>query len=465
MAKSRTAKATLFKMLQGARLPVYAVSSNMKIVFCNDALCQLTGRDDEFLTSLTCVYQSATDQNPDRQLASGLCPPVDAFSGQPQNGWIHLLGPDRTNFYQASFVPFADPDPSSDAPLHHLLVVVYGAAKEAPEIDKPSDQFDSRDLHASIRQMQYASSRNIGIDRLVGSSASSQRIRRQVQVAGATESNVVILGPAGSGRRNLATLIHYANGPEMVGPIIPIDCSVTDSETVQETIKSLYRSHRQYPDEPLGRVFLQDVERLDPQAQKELLGFLNLPDFRLPMIATGSPAAQAIVNADLWQHLQTITIEIPCLRDRRQDISFLAQAILEQSNGLSGKQLAGIEDAVLQELKNYSWPGELNELTDAIDHACQNAADTKIQFDDLPQHLRIAMRVATQSSNPPRVEIDLDQFLAEIEEELIQRAMQHSAGNKSEAARLLGISRARLLRRLDDGPSQEETPDFREASE
>ena len=307
--------------------------------------------------------------------------------------------------------------------------------------------------------MQLATASSINIDRLVGISPAAQRIRKQVEVAGKTGANVAIIGPPGSGRHNIAPLIHSANGPELAGPMIPIQCPLSNMETVQETIKELYRSHKQFPDEPLGRLFLRDVDQLPEQAQAELLGFLQLPDFQLSLIATASPEVENRLRPELWQHLSTLTIELPRLRERREDIPYLAHAIVEQFNDANRTQLAGIDSETQSLMTRYDWPGELNELTEAIDIACRETTAVQIRLQDLPQHLRIALRFLDQEPAADKTTIDLDDFLAEIEEQLIRRAVAHTGGNKSEAARLLGISRPRLLRRL---ASEAELPDFTE---
>lgn len=447
-------------------MPIYLVSADMKILYCNDALCQLTGHDDEFLTELTCVYQTATDQPPSRQLASGLCPPPDCFHGDPGGGWIAIPREGQTEYREATFVPShpaASPGDTQDA---GVVVFVHGSAKSRPAADMVAEEApDPRKLHAAICYMQYESANSISIDCLVGRSPESLKVRRQVELAGQADVNVLIVGPVGSGRSKVVPLIHFANGPEMAGPLIPIDCALTDQEAIQETIKTLFRAQKQYPDEPLGRVFLQNLDQLPQTAQQELVGFLRLPDFRLPLIATLQPGSESSVLKELLQYVGTLTIELASLASRRQDIPYLVQAILEQFNDAKHAQLASVSDDTMSLLVRYSWPGELNELIETLDAACRDAQPPTITTDNLPSHMRIALRADSQPVQPEKTVIDLDAFLAEIEDELIRRAVSHTAGNKSEAARLLGISRPRLLRRLDATTGESAKPDFTEAGD
>jgi transcriptional regulator with AAA-type ATPase domain len=478
MARPRTSKSALFRLIQQSPLPVYAVASNMRIVYCNPALCRLTGQDDEALTELTCVYRTDVDSSDDGQLAAGLCPPPDSFCGMPVAGWVTIPRKPRTGnpqieFRQATFVPtHGEPvgEQVAGSTETGVLVFVHGAPQVRPTLDEsPRETPDPRQLHAAISQMQYESSGSISVDRLVGHSPAARRIRQQVRLAGQSAANVTIVGPRGSGRRHLVPLIHFANGPQMAGPLIPLDGRVSDRESVQETVKELYRLQREYPDEPLGRLFLRDVDQLTAAAQEELSGFLRLPDFRLPLIATALPDAATRVDPDLWQSLATLTIELPPLAERRQDIPLLAQAIVEQFNTRHRRQLAGIEEQTMARLVRYSWPGELEEMTEALDEACRAATLPQIRLQDLPSWLRIALRTEGEQA-AARTAIDLDSFLADIEEELIRRAVIVSGGNKSEAARLLKISRPRLLRRLatanepldserrDQAPAEKENP-------
>ena len=450
-------------------MPIYAVSSEMKILFRNRALCDLTGQDDESLTSLTCVYQTPTESNPSRCLATGLCPPPDCFAGSPSEGWVSIPQGDQPHWRRASFIPSCPEAPGESNLEAGVLVFVHGDPESNPESNPgsnpgskgvPEETPDPRKLHAAISRMQYEFASSGSIDLMAGISAASRRIRQQIPLAGQSGANVTIVGPPGSGRQNLVPLIHFARGPEHVGPLIPIDCRLSDPELIQETIKSLYRSHRQDPDQPLGRIFLRDLDQLSAAAQRELIGFLELPDFPLPMIATAA-AGRAAVLPPLWENLSTLTIEIPPLTERRQDIPYLIQAIVEQFNDGHHRQLAGLDSATMGQLVRYSWPGELSEMIEAIDAACRSATASQIRFEDLPTRLRIALRA--EQDLPPMAEtgIQLDDFLSEIEDELIRRAVAYTDGNKSEAARLLHISRPRLLRRLGTA----ETPDFMESDE
>src|SRR5690606_26854724 len=130
-----------------------------------------------------------------------------------------------------------------------------------------------------------------------------------------------------------------------------------------------------------------------------------------------------------------------------EDIPLLVQFLIERNNGLGSKQRSGCSSEAIDQLTAYEWPGNLDELTGAIREACDRADGNQIEVNHLPSVLQHAAQAV---AHPARQEdnIVLDEFLERVESELLRRALQRSRGNRARAARLLGISRARLLRRL-----------------
>ncbi len=453
MAKSRTAKVALFRLVEQSSLPIYLVADDLSIAFGNLAMCQWTGQDLDFLTTLKCIYHSGVDLTPTQQLAAGLCPPPTAFHGHREDGFVFVRRENSTEFRQAWFQPLPDNEPGRCP----VLVVVHGHPVAAPP-GQLTNQSDNASLHAAIAQMQYEAASRVNMDLVVGNSPQSRKIRKQIDVASQTAANVLIVGPPGSGRRQIAELIHFAQGPQQAGPLIPIDGTLSDAEIVQRTVKSLYRNSKLNPDEPLGRLMLLDLDKMPAAAQSEIVGFSKLPDFRLPMIGTCTVLDKTIRD-DLLNEIATLTIRIPDLIDRRQDLPLLIHALVEEYNVHAGTSLAGFETQAVDMLIDYPWPGDFFELKETVESACAAASAPIVGVDDLPHHFRLAVRSLNHQVPGGDPELQLDQLLADIELELIQRAMAHAQGNKSQAAKLLGISRARLIRRLSDHSSQVSTDD------
>ncbi|MBW8884216.1 MAG: sigma 54-interacting transcriptional regulator, partial [Planctomycetia bacterium] len=288
---------------------------------------------------------------------------------------------------------------------------------------------------------------------------------KQVALAAEARARVLIVGPPGSGREHVARTIHYAQNSASIGPLIPISCPLVDAEQMQAALANVIRKQHDSPTERSPAALLLDVDRLRPDAQQELAGFLHLPKIELHTLATARvPLARLVAKGkfsrDLAYDLSTLTIKLPPLSARRDDIPLLAQHFLEEANA-SERQLSGFQAAAIELLASLPWAGNLDELAEAVRAACAKAAGPRVVLADLPDWVHLAHDAA---AHPPRDEepIQLDAFLAEIEKELLARALKKTRGNKSKAAALLGLSRPRLLRRLAQlgliAPAEAEEP-------
>jgi DNA-binding protein Fis len=143
----------------------------------------------------------------------------------------------------------------------------------------------------------------------------------------------------------------------------------------------------------------------------------------------------------------TIAIELVPLSHRAEDIPMLAQAMLERPS--RENRVAGFDTTALQMLGEYRWPGNLDQLSWVVTQSGQNLRDRLLGTEDLPEKFHHWLR-AQQLSPSAEVSIDLDRYLESIERELILRAMGQAKGNKTQAAKQLGLSRAKLLRRIEN---------------
>ncbi len=157
--------------------------------------------------------------------------------------------------------------------------------------------------------------------------------------------------------------------------------------------------------------------------------------------------ARGTFPAELAQRLSTLVIDLPPLTERREDIPLLAQSFLEDLNSQGGKQLRGFASDAMDRLALYDWPGQVDELSALVREAFGQAEGFEIKSQDLSKKLQFAAEAARYPRPAPEI-IDLEKFLTQVETKLIQRALQQAKGNKSQAARLLGITRPRLYRRM-----------------
>jgi len=199
-------------------------------------------------------------------------------------------------------------------------------------------------------------------------------------------------------------------------------------------------------------LLLHRVDEVSIDLQVELAGFFVRRPTRWRLIAT---AAESLVELaqrgqfrdDLAATLSTLVIELPPLARRREDLPLLAQLFLEDLNAVERRQLGGFSAAALDLLSHYSWPGNLDELAKTVAEVYRHAMGHEIDVADLPERIRLADQAA---AHPRRHEetIVLDEYLGRVERELIRRALARAKGNKARAARLLGMTRPRLYRRM-----------------
>jgi DNA-binding NtrC family response regulator len=446
----------LLRLLEQSSQPIYALDSARRIVFANAALAAWLGRDAANLIGLRCDYHAGTSDRASSEIGAGLCPPPEAFLGELESGRVcrPALAEERPGARDSSseqraarFLRLA-----GDSAGRTLLLVIVLPAETTAAAQLNDPAIAPEQLHSLLQRLRGQMGRRYAISHLIGESEAMVRVREQVRVAAKAQASVLILGPEGSGREHVARTIHYAQPAASIGPLVPIACSLVDAESLQSTLTSLLRKQFETPTERPPAALLVDVDRLRPDAQQELVGFMNLPDVELHTLATARRPLSRLVakggfRSDLAHALSTLTITLPPLAKRKADVPLLAQHFLEATNAAGGKQLSGFAPAALELLATYDWPGNLDELEATVRHACQRATGPQVHVADLPDTFHLVLDAA---AHPIRAleSIRLDDFLAEIEKELLERAVQAARGNKSKAASLLGLSRQRLLRRL-----------------
>ena len=476
MAKSRAFNRNLTRILSRTDAAVYIVEDE-RIAFANQTLLDLTGLDADALKDIRCVYSSSGLDNSAENLLRGFAPPPNASDGmaipfeifcRPEDSPKRILKavaipfPGLTGSGTAVLV-FASPDPDSN------LFDVASAQTGHTGID-----FDPRELHRSLEQLSEILSVRYSRGSLIGESPFARLMRRKLDAVTESNASVLITGPPGSGKEHLARTIFTCRSRAIQGSVavpVVIDCPVADPELVQRTLRESRRPAS--ADALTTPLLLLDVDKLAPVAQQELLGVFDLPGARFPAIATSELPFQSLLHSrrfdnSLARHLNTISLDLLPLCERIEDVPAMAQSFLEKHNvETDAHQKSGFSATVVQMFTDYGWPGNLDELASVVRQSCENSSAHTVQVSDLPQSFLDACR-ARDLERPGEIEIDLAEYLESIEKQLIARAMQQTGGNKAGAARLLGISRPKLLRRLqatglsDSAPPEE---DFIDPSE
>lgn len=290
-----------------------------------------------------------------------------------------------------------------------------------------------------------------------------QNIMQIVRRIGPSEANVLILGENGTGKSVIAQLIHQMS-ERKDGPFISVNMGglaegIFESEIFGH-VKGAFtdaKSDRagRFELAKGGTIFLDEIGNITLSQQNRLLHLLETGEFERVgssrtiktdariISATNAPLKEKVANQefreDLFYRLNTVIMEMPSLRNRKEDILPLALHFLQRLNQKYGKQIKGISPAALQLLTNYEWPGNVREMNHTIERAVLMCNEQEI----LPNHLML-QATAVES-------MDIESMsMEDIEKLLIQKALRKHEGNVTKAAKQLGLSRATFYRRLQD---------------
>jgi len=301
-----------------------------------------------------------------------------------------------------------------------------------------------------------------GYDRIVGRSASLERVRRFVEQAATSDKAALLYGESGVGKRHVARTIHELS-PRSAHPFVPINCATMPGTVLErhllghEPDASAEAGDRQQGCVELahrGTLFLDEITKTSPQIQTTLLRVLEdrqvcrlgdqnvIPvDVRV-IAATSRQSREAVseseLRRDLYDRVSDLAVQIPPLRERPEDIPFLVEAFIEQFNDRHHKNVKGISEIAMRMLGRYDWPGNVGELKTVIERAVMLTDGDLIEA----EHLSADLLDAKWSILAPGTSI------AEAERRLIDLTLQHTL-NKSQAARMLGISVKTLHNKLN----------------
>ncbi|NWF94479.1 MAG: sigma-54-dependent Fis family transcriptional regulator [Syntrophaceae bacterium] len=304
---------------------------------------------------------------------------------------------------------------------------------------------------------------------LIGKSPSMQKVYDLIERISDTSSNVLITGESGTGKELVAKAIHY-NGIRKEAPFIAVNCAAipetlleselfgykkgafTDAKTDKKGL--IFEAHE-------GTLFLDEITEMPLTLQAKLLRVIEGKEVR-PLGDTHSyPVDVRVISAsnrdvrsliqqgrfreDLYYRLKVIDIELPPLRERREDIPLLGRHFIDRFNRELRKNISGISEEALRCLLNYSWPGNVRELENVIQRAITLSQHGVILPEDLPVFV-------VQEGEEDLVERALREkyTIEQLERDYIRRVLTEVGGNKSRAAEILGLDRKTLYRKLQE---------------
>jgi DNA-binding NtrC family response regulator len=313
--------------------------------------------------------------------------------------------------------------------------------------------------------------------RFVGRSLPMQRIYALIESVGKVDTTVLITGESGTGKELVADALHNES-PRHNGPLVKVDCTaipedLLDSELFGHKKGSFTGADR----DRLGRIlqadggtlFLDEIGDISPRTQLRLLRFLQEKTFYpvgqdqpiqvdvRVITATNADLKEKVhrnqFREDLYFRLRVVDIILPPLRERKTDIPLLAQYFLTGFDNKMKKNVTGFSDSVMKVFLNHSWPGNIRELENVIERTYVLCQGDTITTDHLPAEIMID-ETPRQSSDEPAIIQPVEvaplspAMTSENEVEQIIEALRRTAGNKAKAARLLGVDRSTLYRKI-----------------
>lgn len=441
-----TTASDLVELFDGSPAPVYLVDDRRRIVYVNSACCKWLGLKAADLLKQRCSYRTPVEAQGPADAAEALCPPPTSFRGRHGDAVVVWQGADGTAKYRRTrFLALDDGDDESSP----VLAIMERDDCCSPSLADPADlpRHDAQ-LHELLQQFRVQMAGRYRVDSLIGVSPQIVKARVQVELAARVRSHVLIVGPSGVGKEHAAKAIHY--GQPRAGTLVPLSCAVLESNLLRSTLRAAWS--RLTAGESPTTLLLENFDALGSDIQADLLEMLRADQPRLRVVATSARSLDELaavegLSPQLVCAVSTITIELPPLVERLEDVPLLAQAFLEEANVGADRQITGFTSAALDALAAYHWPLGVDELAETIREAHERATGGEITPQDLPSRLQYAAGAAAHPAKASDA-IVLEEFLAQVERELIERALLRAKGNKSKAARLLGMTRPRLYRRL-----------------
>ena len=436
---------------------MYVLDEKRTIVFANGACLNWLGALSSRVVGQRVDFHSSTvpveSGGPASECLAGLCPAPDVLEAGQGVAEVWCCPTDGSRRSRLAHV-FSMP--SDGSTRRHLLVLLddqdLPPANGSPSVRRQVDAAgEDDDLHGQLLELHRRLQAPYRLEALLGQTPAMQRVRRQVEVAAATRANVLVWGEPGCGREQVARTIYRLRSSHTSIPLVPLDCRILDAELLESTLQSLLRSGGTLKHSSVATLLLLDVDQLERPARGVLRAVLEHPEFAVGTLATASlmpPTAPTMLEDDFLAVLATVEVRLPALRDRLADLPLLLQSAVETLNAQGGRQVAGFAKDALDALTGHPWRRNLDELREVVTEAWSSTCASWIGRGDLPAIIGWTADAEDYPVVPPEMS-SLDDYLATIERELLRRALRRAQGNRAEAARLLGIPRSRLLRKLE----------------
>ncbi|MGE5237411.1 MAG: sigma-54-dependent transcriptional regulator [Chloroflexota bacterium] len=369
-----------------------------------------------------------------------------------------------------------------------IITTAYGTISSAVEamkkgafdyISKPLEKdgilltvrkaVERMDLLRQNLRLQDALFKKFKIEGIVGSSKKMREVMEIVNKVTPTSVTVLIQGESGTGKELIARAIHY-NSPRRTEPFTAINCAAIPDTLIESELFGYEpgaftgASHRKiglFESSDKGTLFLDEIGDLPQLTQTKILRVMQDRDIRrlggkdsikvdVRIIAATNKQLEKEVSAgkfreDLYYRLKVVTVELPPLRERKEDIPALVNLFVDKYNKEFGKRIKGISEGAMKALMEYHWPGNIRHLESVVERAVLMVDSTTIELKDIKTELRVPEERGALDIEIPDEGINFE----ELEKTLIKKALMKANNVVAKAARLLGMSYKTFWYRLE----------------
>ncbi len=333
---------------------------------------------------------------------------------------------------------------------------------------------ETQHLLAENQRLRQALQDLLASGRILGRSPAFLKIIHQVNQIAPLKSTVLITGESGVGKELIAEAIHYGS-PRRDKPLVKVNCAALPETLIESELfghekgaftGAVQQRKGRFELADTGTIFLDEVAEMPLSTQVKLLRVLQEGEFErvggtktlkvdVRVVTATNQDLEKMVAAgtfrkDLFYRLNVIHLQVPPLRERREDIPLLAQYFLDKFCLENNRPPMGFSPTALQALKNYSWPGNVRELENVVERAVALSNGPTLNLEDLPEEVR------QQSEVEDKIVIRVGATMEEIERQAIRQTLKKTGGDKEVAARILGIGLATIYRRLKEMEAKDE---------
>ena len=432
-------------------VPIILVDKYSKIIVINDVFADYLGFDKEGLLG-RCV--SEVDKNTrfpyvlDRKVSE------IAWRHQFENGHTAIV----------HRIPVLD---DNDDVLFGFGLVLFQDISEFKEIIQKNKQLDSELFHIK-KEFKKIHGAKYTWDSIIGSSEKMLEAKYIGKKATLTSSNVLIYGESGTGKELFAHAIHADSG-RSYNSFIKVNCAAIPKDLIESILfgyeEGAYTGARKggnigkFELANNGTIFLDEIGELPLEMQSKLLRVLQEREIEriggndtikidIRVIAATNKDLRKMVEektfrGDLYYRLNVMTINVPALRNRMDDLEVLVDSLIEKKCNEMGHIVTGYSSKFVDYLKNYNWPGNIRELENALERAINMSGNNILLVEYLPVYLTKPLKNSGFEGS-----LNLKDAVADLEEKMIIEALNISNNNRSKATQLLGLSRSSFYEKI-----------------